>query len=130
LPCFSRAYRKSAEGGTATVTAQMLNFPPLPHTPRCSTSLLCPILPDAQLPSSAPYSQNPLHITLSSSLPNAMHCFHLTFTRRTSGLSMGKFGALKFLFPPLIISVVFSSHTLTFLLSFLCSPPSPQYCKC
>ena len=66
--------------------------------------------PDAQLPSSAqlppsaPYSKNPLHVTLPSSLPNAVHCFHLTFTSKTSGLSMGKFRALKFLFPPLIIS--------------------------
>jgi hypothetical protein len=33
LPC-SRTPRKSAEGGTPTVTAQMLNFPPLLHTPR------------------------------------------------------------------------------------------------
>lgn len=77
--------------------------------------------PDARFPSSVPCSQNPLHITLPFSLPNAADCLHPTFTRRTSGLIMGKFGALKFMFLPPTTSVVFSLCNSIFVLSFLCS---------
>lgn len=50
--------------------------------------------------SSATYSNNPLPITVPSSLDSALLFLQPTFTGRKSGHCLGKFRAVNFLFPP------------------------------
>ena len=45
-------------------------------------------------------ANSPIPITLASSLPNALPCFHTGFTRRTIGHCLGTFTAVNFSDPP------------------------------
>jgi hypothetical protein len=51
-------------------------------------------------------ANSPIPITLASSLPNALPCFHTAFTRRTIGHCLGTFTAVNFSDPPVIIIII------------------------